>query len=230
MKRMKWAFAVIAAVTVFLGSTHRGITQGTLIDNVYASGTINTANCNQAPSGSCQGGSAANGGAGPNLDNIQATVSLCEVDGRLTGNGTGTGFRFGKTNISLLYKNGNTATCSRFPDNVPATLQNAANPLSGVDNDFASMMLGIWVVNRDGTATLTVAKQGTAAGLRNYGSVSVREIQTPSPTYYNTNNDPAPQLNALRACGAVAVRGQCFSGGVPCVTPECTTAATGEAN
>jgi len=105
------------------------------------------------------------------------------------------------TYISLLYKNGNTATCSRFPAGVAPTLQN----IPQADSDFASMFLGFWKVNADGTATLTVNKQATVLGLNNYGSVSVREMQPPNMPCYDCGNDPAPQLNALRACGSLTV-------------------------
>lgn len=103
---------------------------------------ITTGNCNSAgttPPGLCQPDPACNGGAGPNPDNISATLTLCEVSasspvvdssirsgparssGTLRVRGTGTGFRFGKTYISLIYQNGNTATCSRFPVGIAAT-------------------------------------------------------------------------------------------------------------
>jgi hypothetical protein len=84
---------------------------------------------------------------------------------------------------------------------VPPTLQN----LSQADSDFASMHLGFWVVNPDGTATLTVDKEATLSGLYNYHTVSVREMQPPNLVCFNCALDPAPQLNALRACGALTV-------------------------
>jgi hypothetical protein len=65
--------------------------------------------------------------------------------------------------------------------------------------------LGFWVVNPDGTATLTVDKEGTLTGLSNYHTVSVREMQPPNVACFNCGLDPAPQLNALRACGALTV-------------------------
>jgi len=202
--------------------------------NTYASGTasITTANCSGA-GGLCQSGNPAacnngqgpnngagtgncppcNNGAGPNPANIQASVTLCEtvpfgttytgppVIGTLSVRGSGTGFQFGKTYVSLLYLNGNTATCSRFPAGVPPTLQN----LPQADSDFASMHLGFWVVKPDGTATLTVDKEATVSGLYNYHTVSVREMQPPNAACFNCGLDPAPQLNALRACGALTV-------------------------
>ena len=73
------------------------------------------------------------------------------------------------------------------------------------DNDFASMMLGFWQVNQNGTATLTVNKQATAIGLNNYQTVSVREMEPPNTGCFQCILDPAPQLNALRACGALTV-------------------------
>jgi hypothetical protein len=73
------------------------------------------------------------------------------------------------------------------------------------DSDFASMMLGIWVVSPDGSAILTVNKQATVSGLANYTTVSVREMQPPNTACFDCGNDPAPQLNALRACGALTV-------------------------
>jgi hypothetical protein len=115
--------------------------------------------------------------------------------------GSGAGFQFGKTYVSLLYLNPNTATCSRFPAGVAPTLQNLAQ----ADSDFASMHLGFWVVLPDGTAILTVDKQATVTGLHNYKTVSVREMQSPNVACYDCGNDPAPQLNALRACGALTV-------------------------
>jgi hypothetical protein len=84
---------------------------------------------------------------------------------------------------------------------VTPTLQNLAQ----ADSDFASMHLGFWVVNPDGTATLTVDKEATVTGLNNYHTVSVREMQPPNATCFNCGLDPAPQLNALRACGALTV-------------------------
>jgi hypothetical protein len=183
--------------------------------NVYWSGnaSITTDNCND-PGGLCQAAPACNNGSGPNPDNIQASVTLCETrvlagilgddipsTGILRVRGTGTGFQFGKTYVSLLYLNGNTATCSRFPPGVAPTLQNLAQ----ADSDFASMHLGFWVVSTDGSATLTVDKQATVTGLDNYKTVSVREMQSPNAACYDCGNDPAPQLNALRACGALTV-------------------------
>ena len=174
--------------------------------------TITTTNCSSStstPAGLCQPAPACNGGAGPNPVNITATVTVCEARtgtaGELTVVGGGTGFEFGKTYVSLLYKNPNVATCSRFPAGVDATLENAINPLSGVDNDFASMHLGFWVVRPDGSATLNLTKQATVTNLRNYATVSVREMQPPNLNCFNTARDPAPQLNALRACGALTV-------------------------
>jgi hypothetical protein len=114
-------------------------------------------------------------------------------------------------------------TCSRFPATVFPTLENAANPLSGVDNDFASMMLGFWKVYPDGSATLDVAKQATISGLNNYFTVSVREIQPPNLTCFNCGLDPAPQLNALRACGALTVT-QANCPALPTPTPPPPTA------
>jgi hypothetical protein len=178
----------------------------------YYSGTasISTANCNGS-GGLCQASPACNNGAGPNPANIQASVTLCETRpggtlldspvGTLRIRGTGTGFQFGKTYVSLLYLNGNPATCSRFPAGVPPTLQN----LSQADSDFASMHLGFWVVNPDGSATLTLDKEATLTGLNKYQTVSVREMQPPNAVCYNCALDPAPQLNALRACGALTV-------------------------
>jgi hypothetical protein len=180
----------------------------------YSSGnaTISTANCNAA-GGLCQAAPACNNGAGPNPDNIQATVTLCETrllgtvltgvpsTGTLRIRGTGRGFQFGKTYVSLLYLNGNTATCSRFPAGVSPTLQN----LLLADSDFASMHLGFWVVLPDGQAVLNVDKEATVTGLFNYQTVSVREMQPPNAACYNCGLDPAPQLNALRACGALTV-------------------------
>jgi hypothetical protein len=213
-----WLAAVLT-LTLLLASAPVGLTQDPTTPtpppvNTYASGTasISTANCSGA-GGLCQPAPACNNGAGPNPANIQATVTLCEtiplgaifgsspVVGTLRVKGTGTGFQFGKTYVSLLYLNGNTATCSRFPAGVAPTLQNL--PLA--DSDFASMHLGFWVVKPDGTATLTTDKEATLAGLNNYQTVSVREMQPPNTACFNCGLDPAPQLNALRACGALTV-------------------------
>jgi hypothetical protein len=208
----------IVTLTLWLGSKPVGLTEINPPDVVYFTGqatTIVTSNCS-ASGGLCQPAPACNIGAGPAPAgvNIQASVTLCEqrvtrnggdiAGSFLTGRGTGTGFQFGKTYISLLYKNPNTATCSRFPATnppTPPTIQNI--PLA--DSDFASMMLGIWVVSPDGSAILTVNKQATVSGLANYTTVSVREMQPPNTACFDCGNDPAPQLNALRACGALTV-------------------------
>jgi hypothetical protein len=67
------------------------------------------------------------------------------------------------------------------------------------------MHLGFWVVMPDGSAILTVDKEATLTGLFNYRTVSVREMQPPNAACFNCGLDPAPQLNALRACGALTV-------------------------
>ena len=213
---------IVASLTLLLGTAHVGLSQSGAQIQIYSGqATISTANCSSAttnPPGLCQAAPACNNGAGPNPDTIQATVTLCEVatrvvtepplavviprgSGTLTVRGTGTGFRPGVTYVSLLYFNGATSTCSRFPAGVTPTLQN----LSQADSDFASMHLGFWVVQPDGTATLTVDKEATVTGLINYKTVSVREMQPPNATCFNCGLDPAPQLNALRACGALTV-------------------------
>jgi hypothetical protein len=205
MRPFRWIFA-FTIFGLLLGSAHTVLTQEVIPAGANYEGIISTANCTVA-GGLCQGDPACNGGAGPNPDNIQAVVELChnEWTETLSVSGSGTGFRFGKIYISLIYQNGNTATCSRFPNGVPATLANI--PLA--DSDFASMMLGFWVVKPDGSATLKVTKQSpTIYGLK-YNSISVREMQPPNVTCYNTNNDPAPQLNALRACGPLKRLGDC---------------------
>jgi hypothetical protein len=185
---------------------------GAAVQIYSGTATINTANCS-GTGGLCQASPACNGGAGGNPDNITARVDLCEVAasvdsdgvlrniGTLTVRGTGSGFRPGVTYVSLLYKNSNTATCSRFPAGVAPTLQNMAQ----ADSDFASMHLGFWVIDASGNGTLTVDKEATIPGLNKYATVSVREMQPPNPACYNCGNDPAPQLNALRACGALTV-------------------------
>jgi hypothetical protein len=216
-----WSAAIVT-LALLLGSAHVGLSQSGAQIQIYSGqATISTANCSSAtttPPGLCQATPACNNGAGPNPDTIQATVTLCEVaarvvtepplavviprgSGTLTVRGTGTGFRPGVTYVSLLYFNGATSTCSRFPAGVTPTLQN----LSQADSDFASMHLGFWVVNPDGTATLTVDKEATVTGLNNYHTVSVREMQPPNAGCFNCGLDPAPQLNALRACGALTV-------------------------
>ena len=214
--------AAILTLTLLLASAQLGLAQVT-IQIWSGQATVSTANCNSS-GGICQGNPACNNGAGPNPDTIQATVTLCEVSvdsssnsvetacvsglpcpnrktGTLTVRGTGSGFRPGVTYVSLLYQNPNTATCSRFPAGVAPTLQNLAQ----ADSDFASMHLGFWVVKDDGTATLTVDKEATLQGLNNYKTVSVREMQPPNAACFNCGLDPAPQLNALRACGALTV-------------------------
>jgi hypothetical protein len=204
MRGFNSVFSVMGVFVFLLGTTRVGVSVPPPDNPKVYSGqaTISTANCSGA-GGLCQPAPACNNGAGPNPDTIQATVTLCEVwpGGGLRVNGSGTGFRFGKTYVSLLYLNGNTATCSRFPPGVPPTLQN----LPQADSDFASMHLGFWVVNPDGTATLTTAKEATVTGLNNYQTVSVREMQPPNTVCFNCGLDPAPQLNALRACGALTV-------------------------
>jgi hypothetical protein len=213
---------IVATLTLLLASAHLGISQsGAQVEIYSGQATISTANCNSAtttPPGLCQAAPSCNNGAGPNPDTIQATVTLCEVgarvatepplavviprgSGTLTVRGYGTGFRPGGTYVSLLYLNGATSTCSRFPAGVTPTLQN----LFQADSDFASMHLGFWVVQPNGTATLTIDKEATVSGLINYKTVSVREMQPPNATCYNCGLDPAPQLNALRACGALTV-------------------------
>lgn len=229
MRDPKW-IALFSTIFVLLhGSAPVAVTQspsGTpAITNVSATADIRTSNCNRADTtplpGLCQAAPACNGGAGPNPDNIQASVTLCEYNGTLIGRGTGNGFRPGRVYISLIYRNGNTATCSRFRDDVQPTLQNLAQG----DSDFASMMLGFWVVTPSGTGTLLVNKQATVSGLQNYGSMSVREIQPPhlipppNPAgCFNPMNDPAPQLNGLRACGALTIGPRC--GPYPCEVYE----------
>lgn len=208
MRSLSWLFCLVATLSIWLGSGNSSLAQA--LEDVSGNATdITTANCS---AGACTP-AGPNGGAGPNPATIAASVSLCQVGGVLRGMGTGTGFQFGKTYISLLYKNGNVTTCSRFPDDVPPTLANASNPDSRVDNDFASMMLGIWQVKPDGSATLVVAKQAPATGLRNYKTVSVREIQLAQPAspVYRPDLDPAPQLNALRACGSLALGPACYN-------------------
>jgi hypothetical protein len=203
MRPFKCSFAFLAIFGLLLGSARVGFA------DPFGQATITTANCN-ASGGLCQPSPACNGGAGPNPATIQATVTLCEqieennfgiFQTVLKVRGSGTGFQFGKTYVSLLYLNPNTATCSRFPAGVAPTLQNLAQ----ADSDFASMHLGFWVVLPNGTATLTVDKQPTLSGLNNYKTVSVREMQSPNVACYDCGNDPAPQLNALRACGALTV-------------------------
>jgi hypothetical protein len=103
--------------------------------------------------------------------------------------------------ISLLYKNSTVSTCSRFPAGMTPYLQN----IPFADSDFASMMLGFWQVNTNGTATLTVNKQATVTGLDNYSTISVREMQPVNTGCFQCLLDPAPQLNALRACGTLTV-------------------------
>lgn len=232
MKRLQWVLLLFGIFALLLQSARLGLTATPTpspgitpppstpapiiprLDYFSGQATISTGNCNSSsstPPGLCQPAPAPNGGAGPNPDIIEARVMLCETrttsqvgSGQLTVVGGGTGFKFGKTYVSLLYKNPSVSTCSRFPAGVDATLENTTNPLSGVDNDFASMHLGFWVVSPDGSATLNVTKQATLTGLNDYATVSVREMQ-PLNEYFDRTRDPAPQLNALRACGALTV-------------------------
>jgi hypothetical protein len=204
MKNLTRLSSVCTVSAVLLGSAQLGVAQGSL-QNVSARATIATSNCSTALCQPATGPSPCNNGAGPNPDTISASVSMCQVNGALRVIGAGTGFRFGTTYISLVYFNGNVGTCSRFPDGVTPTLQN----LPQADPDFASMMLGIWQVNLDGSATLAVAKQAPVLGLQNYKTVSIREVQTPNVSCYNTGFDPAPQLNALRACGSLTFGAAC---------------------
>ena len=203
--------ALLSMSVFLLGSAQVALTQEITKPSVYSGqATITTANCSGS-GGLCQGAPACNNGAGPNPDNIQASVTLCEVGGLggiLSVTGRGTGFQFGKAYVSLLYLNGNTATCSRFPAGVTPTLEN----LQRADSDFASMHLGFWVVRPDGSATLKVTKQATVSGLQNYHTVSVREMQPPNLACFNSGFDPAPQLNALRACGSLTVAQGCALG------------------
>lgn len=226
MRGLKWIHSLFGICSLLVGSAQVVLTQtptppptiGTPAPLEYFSGqaTITTGNCNRsssAPPGLCQPAPACNGGAGPNPDNIEVRVALCETrtkttpagGGQLTVVGQGTGFQFGKTYVSLLYRNPNVATCSRFPAGVDPTVENTTNPLSGVDNDFASMHLGFWRVSPDGSATLNVTKQATVSGLSDYKTVSVREIQAVNAACFDRGLDPAPQLNALRACGPLTV-------------------------
>lgn len=209
--RATFLLTALAVLTLLHGSAQIALTQELTKPSVYVGqATITTANCSGS-SGLCQGGPACNNGAGPNPDNIQASVTLCEVGGAggiLSATGSGTGFQFGKAYVSLLYLNGNTATCSRFPAGVAPTLQN----LPQADSDFASMHLGFWEVRLDGSATLRVTKQATVLGLQNYRTVSVREMQPPNLACFNSGLDPAPQLNALRACGSLTITQGCANG------------------
>jgi hypothetical protein len=209
MRSFKSILSIVTTFYLLLATRHAALSQ-VVAPGVSVSGDIRTGNCNVAGAtpnnGLCQA-VGCNGGAGPNPDNIQASIALCEYNGVLYGVGSGTGFRFGKTYVSLIYQNGNTNTCSRFPDGVAPTLQN----LPQGDSDFASMHLGIWVVKPDGSGILVVRKQATVPGLQNYGSVSVREMQAPNLACFDPMRDPAPQLNALRACGALTIGPACNS-------------------
>ena len=198
-------FLLTAAVslTFLLGSARLGVAQGR-IQFWSGQATISTANCSGA-GGLCQPAPACNNGAGPNPDTISASVTLCEVSvqvqpiqnsstwvgsGTLAGRGAGTGFRFGATYISVISFDSDTATCGSG---------------THLKTDVYSTVLGIWKVNPDGTATLSVDTQATVWGLNKYGTVSVREMQPPNATCFNCGLDPAPQLNALRACGALTI-------------------------
>lgn len=222
-KRFKVVFCVFASALIGIGSGPSARAQTEPLQNVSGTSDVLTSNCS---GGACQA-NGDNGGAGPNPVNITATVSLCQANGVLRGVGIGRGFQPGKTYISLLYKNGNVTTCSRFPEGVDASLANASNPQSGVDNDFASMMLGIWQVRPDGSATLIVMKDAPVPGLQNYKTVSVREMQLTQPAspLFKPDRDPAPQLNALRACGSLETRtNRLEAGDYPCsVTEVCSS-------
>lgn len=215
MSVFKRLFLICATFTLLLGIAGSAFAQAPLV-NVSATAQVTTGACSGS-GGACQQ-SGCNNGAGPNPQTISATVSLCQVNGVLRVVGVGNGFTFGKGKVyvSLLYKNGNTATCSRFPNGVAATRDNATNPASGVDNDFASMMLGVWQVLPDGSAKLIVSKEAPVPGLQNYGTVSVREVQLTqvANACYRPDLDPAPQLNALRACGGLVLGPPCAANDV----------------
>lgn len=215
MKRSMWISRACFVSALYLGTAGAAFAQAT--QDISAVAQVTTAACSGA---ACQPESAPtpgrfNNGAGPNPATINVTVSLCQVNGMLRGVGAGDGFEFGKTYVSLIYKNPTVGTCSRAPDRLtPLPLANIADP--SVDNDFASMMLGIWRVNPDGSGILIVNKEAPVTGLQNYRTVSVREVQVPDVVkYYRTDLDPAPQLNALRACGTLTFGPAC-SGNYVC--------------
>lgn len=207
MERSMWISRACLISALYLGTAGAAFAQAT--QNISAVAEVTTGACSGA---ACKAGDC-NNGAGPNPASISVTVSLCQVNGVLRGVGTGQGFQFGRTYVSLLYKNPNTGTCSRAPDNLtPLPLTSAADP--SVDSDFASMMLGIWVVSPDGSGILIVNKEAPVSGLQNYRTVSVREMQVPNAACYRADLDPAPQLNALRACGSLQFGPACAAANV----------------
>lgn len=220
MKCLQWIVRGFAAFALVIGTASPAFAQGPL-ENISAVVEVTAAACSgtgcqpattptPGPTPGAPASGQCNNGAGPNPVKIEATVSLCQVNGVLRGIGRGINFEVGKTYVSLLYKNPDTGTCSRAPSTpgfTPLLLQNAADP--SVDSDFASMMLGIWVVAPDGTGTLIVNKQAPVTGLQNYRTVSVREVQAPNVACYQAGFDPAPQLNALRACGLISFGPAC---------------------
>lgn len=206
MKRFMWNSRALLTAGLRLGTASAGFAQATVDTSAVV--TVTAGACTTPANGACKPNDA-NGGAGPNPANIEATISLCQVNGQLRGVGKGVRFEFGKTYVSLLYKNDDAATCSRAPRELtPLALTNVADPR--VDSDFASMMLGVWIVAPDGTGTLIVNKQAPVTGLQNYRTVSVREMQVPDVLkYYRADLDPAPQFNALRACGSMTFGSAC---------------------
>lgn len=221
MKRLMWISRACLISAVCLGTAGAAFAQATQSVSAVADVTFDACSgqgCQPAITptpGPTPGATEpqCNNGAGPNPATISVTVSLCQVNGVLRGVGTGKGFQVGRTYVSLLYKNPSTGTCSRAPDGLtPLPLQNAADP--SVDNDFASMMLGIWAVSPDGSGILIVNKQAPVTGLQNYRTVSVREMQVPNAACYRADLDPAPQLNALRACGSLRFGPACAAANV----------------
>lgn len=169
-----------------------------------------------APAGLCQPNNPSQPG-GNNPSFITATITMVDNGITLKAVGSGTGFTFGRTYVSLLYLNPTVQTCSRFPKGQPAQTVNAAN----ADSDFNSMFVGFWEVEPDGTATLNEApgklsplgnpNVGGTRGLPAYGTVSVREAaggalagQTNAiATNVSGGADVPPNIFALRACGVL---------------------------
>src|SRR5919109_1062398 len=72
------SLTTILTITLWLGSAPTARAQASVSFWSGSAMSISTANCNGA-GGLCQPAPACNNGAGPNPDNISASVTLCEV-------------------------------------------------------------------------------------------------------------------------------------------------------
>ena len=121
-----------------------------------------------------------------NQSGVKARMTFVDTHNDLTGfttTGTATGLDPDKIYVSLIYDNGS----------VPGG-PNACEP---VDNtiDEEQMFVGRWVVNEDGTGTLTeVNIEGAYVPLSEFGVVAIRELTVPG----------RPDLFPLIACGQIS--------------------------